>query len=198
MANRLASMSRRRLDALGVTVLLVILGGAGAGISALMSDAAAEQARQQQEQTRSLLDQSRTELEAATAQRNDLLRLNDEGSGRLHSARLLNQRLHRLAVTLEQLGHRAERIEPGEPTLESGFVLVPVRVLTAADYPAVRTLFEHLHETFPDVRVTDFMLAAEDGGGSLMNLDLWMTWYGIPPDQRIATGEATTVIGAAP
>ncbi|MEQ9460544.1 MAG: hypothetical protein RIG82_06310 [Phycisphaeraceae bacterium] len=184
-----------QLDALGAVILLAILVTGGFVISSILSNTAAEIARQQQQETEAALATSQTELRSVEKQRDDLLLLTQEGSNQLLTADALNRRLRDLANLLKQLDHRAERIEPADPALQDGFVIVPLQTQTSATYTNARKLFDRLGSDFPDLRITEFNLStASDtptASDSPMTLTLGMTWYATPPTDRIASGLIT-------
>lgn len=102
---------------------------------------------------------------------------------RFESAARVNTRIAAFTKMASETALKIEQIQPGEPTLDGRFSLVPISVSGAGSYRSWLDLLARLPKTFPDIEVASFDLSGNPSeSGSPITFRLGLTWFALPPE----------------
>ncbi|MEI7836772.1 MAG: hypothetical protein WCK05_10230 [Planctomycetota bacterium] len=113
----------------------------------------------------------------------DLRREIETNPIQFESAGRMNTRIAALTKLASETALKIEQIQPGEPTADGRFSLVPINLNGAGPYRSWIELLARLPKAFPDFEIASFDLVGNPSEtGSTTAFRLCLTWYALPPE----------------
>lgn len=124
------------------------------------------------------LRRERVQVEAAIVEASQRLESNNQ---RLRGIDAQNERIAELTALAGECGLQIDRLLPGERARQGLYLVVPIRLEGAGEYPDCARFLHLVVDRFSDMSVRSFRLRADQGGRNrraLFGFDL--AWYADP------------------